>query len=159
MDIFRRYIFDEDGKDSDEMLLSNIGLFFNALFVSPDYNPNEVNGDGDTLLHLFCKTERGLSFLGCLLDREDININIIDLFGCTPLDICVLYQNNQVKQLLVEKGGLTAEEVSKIEQEKKEIKTFASLEEYREMKVNNFYPKTSGIKRLLDPNVLDKKWI
>ena len=61
---------------------------------------------------------------------------------------------------LLRPGGKTSQDVAKIDKEKKECTPpYASLEEYREMKVNNFYPKTANLKRLLDPNVLDKKWI
>ena len=134
--------------------------FFKSIAACPDYNPNETNKDGDTLLHLLCKTDRLLSVIQLVIDREDTELNIKNKFDCTPLDICVAYGNNRAKVLLISKGALTSEEVDKnrkIEASSRE--TFASLEEYREMKVNSFYPKTQGLKRLQDPRVLEKKWI
>ena len=158
--VFKKYIFDEYDIDIDEELLSDIELFYKALFSKTAYNPNEINKDGDTLLHLLCKTSKSILIVEALLKREDVDLNIVDKFDCTPLDMCILYKNEEARQILSEMNAMTGEEVGKLEKKKqKESETFASLEEYREMKVNNFYPKTANIKRLLDPNVLDKKWI
>ncbi len=160
MHVFRKYVFDEMDKPTEERLLDDIELFFKALFIRPEFTPNDTCNDGESLLHLLCKTPRATAVLKALLERDDVDVNLVDKFDCTPLDICTLYKNEEARQLLLGKGGKTSQDVAKIDKEKKEsTPPYASLEEYREMKVNNFYPKTSNLKRLLDPNVLDKKWI
>ena len=162
MSVFRFYIFDDYDfhSDIDQKLLDDIEEFLDSLILCPDFRPNDVNRDGDTLLHLLCKTPKASTLLKLLLSRNDVAVNIKDKYECTPLDFCLLYKNKEAEEMVRQCGGVSGDEIDEMTAKRKtSSKAHDLLEEYREAKVNNFYPKTSNIKKLLDPNILDKNWI
>ena len=159
MYLVREYIYEDfDSEKYKKINLENAVALLVSIIRYPLYDPNQVNIDRDTLLHLLCKTPVMLPVVTELLNHKLIDVNLKNKFDCTPLDICICYANDDAYNAVIASGGRTAEEVEEKIKESQNS-TYASLEEYRKMKEEMFTPKTTNIRRLLDPSILEKNWI
>lgn len=159
MYLVRKYIHDDFEPDKYKKINFENAVALQLLIIrNPLYDPNQVNIDGDTLLHLLCKAPVMLPVVTELVNHKLIDVNLKNKFDCTPLDICICYANDDAYNVIIAKGGRTAEEVEEKIKESQN-NTYASLEEYRKMKEEMFTPKIANIRRLLDPSILEKNWI
>ena len=159
-DTIPMYVVRQISESNSDTLEEGVQAFLESLIVCNNFYPNDKNKDNDTLLHLLCTSDRFLPLVTLLLSREDTNINSMNIYGCTPLDISILYKSTLITELLTNNGAYTGEVLEKINQKRqKENEKHTTLEEYREMKVNNFHLKTSKLRSLLNGDIKDKKWI
>lgn len=68
------------------------------------FNPNVQDNYGQSVLHLVMDTYAKLFvILACLLNHKDININLVDEDGNTPLHVAALTGNNYAVSLLIDR--------------------------------------------------------
>ncbi len=71
---------------------------------------NEIDFRGRTVIHYALYSSRSLEVMKLLITKE-ANINIVNNYGATALDIALFYDKTEIAELLRKHGGKTGEEL------------------------------------------------
>lgn len=85
-----------------------------SIIENEKYDKNRQDFNGDTLLHLACEsTPELLPIVRNLVARPDINVNLTNVFGYTPLDIALETRNIEAVKVLLTRPDIEINDATK----------------------------------------------
>ena len=81
-----------------------------SLLIKDGLDVNEIDFRGRTVIHYALYSSRSLEVMKLLITKE-ANINIVNNYGATALDIALFYNKTEIADLLRKHGAKTAEEL------------------------------------------------
>lgn len=95
----------EDNKGEQEKIKTYTSMCMTFL-ENPKYDCNVGDINDDTVLHLACETPLTLPIVEYLVSRKDVDINLTNDWGYTPLDVAIESLNTEAIKLLLQREDL-----------------------------------------------------
>ena len=96
--------------DTRKMAIERGSVHTIKSLIKDGLDVNEIDFRGRTVIHYALYSSRSLEVMKLLITKE-ANINIVNNYGATALDIALFYDKTESAELLRKHGGKTGEEL------------------------------------------------